>query len=345
MPEAHQIQGRQDGAADRWIGRVVADRYHVAAKLGSGGFGRVYRAIDLRGDVSVALKLIAAPFSDAEEAAFAARFAQEHAAIAGLDHPHVVRLLDHGRAEPGTFFVAMEHLEGPTLDEVIRAGGAMEAERVVRISIQLAKAIGAAHDHGLVHRDLKPANVVLVQRPGEPDFVKLLDFGLAGRSDIGSSGGDGTFGGSPTYVAPGQARGEGPDPRDDVYSLGVIVYELTCGRPPFSGDSPISVVLRHLDEAPKRPRMIDREIPAPLEAAILRALAKEREERFQTMREWIEALDDIRERTTQVPIAPRRSKVRWRGRASARLARTLLMLVSVVLTGLAAARACTPLEP
>jgi len=290
MGTARRLASYRSGSGvDPWIDRVIADRYRMLEPLGAGSVGRVYRAEDLAEGRVVAVKVIGPRPPVEEDPQWLRRVEALAAAVASLEHPNIARLLDFGLADESSFFVAMEYLEGRTLEELLVADAPLGFTRQLRIGRQLARAIASAHAHGLVHRDLKPSNVMVLA--GEEEQVKLLDFGIAGQP--GDAPEDPAAGpqGSPTYMAPGQARGDGPDPRDDVYSLGVILYEMACGRPPFEADSAIAVILMHVEALPKAPRMIDREVPPLLEAAILRALAKNRLDRFQTMDEWIEALE------------------------------------------------------
>ncbi len=302
---------REGSGVDPWIGRSLEERYFVVERLGAGSAGRVYRAIESPGGREVALKILEEP--DGDDAAFREAFEARTAAIFGLEHPNIASIFDFGRVGDGTYYVAMERLEGRTLEELLREKGALSMASLQPIAIQLARAIAAAHDHGLVHRDLKPSNVFLVSDGGE-EQVKLLDFGIAEPAMPSAAEASGVFHGSPAYIAPGQARGEGPDPLDDVYSLGVILYEMACGRPPFEAPSAIGVILQHLDEVPKPPRMIDRRIPPALEVAILRALEKERPRRFRSMDELVAALEAIGGETRPEETAPdRRPRARGKG--------------------------------
>ncbi|HEY0840870.1 MAG TPA: serine/threonine-protein kinase [Vulgatibacter sp.] len=279
---------RRRETADRWIGRVIASRYRLESRLGAGTGGKVYRATELERGTDVALKIV--EVSDHADPAEDEAFRERAVALMGLDHPGIPRLLDFGRDGDGVRFAVMVRAEGAPLDEVLREQGRLEFGLAVEIALQLAAAIQHAHIGGLIHRDLKPSNILLSKE--SVPRVALLDFGIAAPPGEGGASG---IQGSPAYAAPGQANGDAADPRDDVYSLGVIVYELVTGRLPFEDDSPIGVVMQHLQQDPKPPRMLEGGIPRSLEAAILKALAKDRGARFQSMAEWIAILEATRD--------------------------------------------------
>jgi len=308
--------GRQERsrAADRWIGRVIASRYQLVERLGAGTGGRVYRATALDDGRDVALKIVE---SQADPDDGGAAFMGRGAASMRLDHPGIPRVIDFGSDEDGVRYLVMERVEGQALDSVLRDKKRFDAPSTVEIALQLAGAMRHVHAAGLVHRDLKPANVLLSRAPDGAPRVTLLDFGIASAPGSGGAGG---MQGSPAYAAPGQASGDAADPRDDVYSLGVIVYELATGRPPFEGGSPIGVVLRHLHEDPKPPRMVIGTIPPRLEAAIMRSLAKDRSARFQSMEDWIAALESIRDELAKEE-PPDRTVAEWMNDAWSRFAR------------------------
>ena len=299
------------GSADRWIGRVIASRYRLDEKLGAGTGGRVYRATALDQGRDVAVKIIEHADRDGSS------FRDRGVASMRLDHPGIPRVLDFGYDDDGVHYLVMERVEGQALDAVLRDKRRFDAVAAVEIALQLARAIQHVHAAGLVHRDLKPSNVLLSRLADGAPKVSLLDFGIASAPGAGGAGG---MQGSPAYAAPGQSSGDAADARDDVYSLGVILYELTTGRPPFADDSAIGVVLRHVHEAPKPPRMLEGSIPRRLEAAILRALAKDRASRFQAMSEWVEALEAIRDGLAKEE-PPDHPVVSWMNDAWARFAR------------------------
>lgn len=277
---------------DPLVGRLIDGRYRIVEPLGSGGMGRVYRAVQIGLERKVALKVLPEGHADPRDLTFVKRFCLEASVTARLGHPNTVVIHDYGRSDDGIFYIAMEYLEGRTLADVLDADGALGTPRVLRIGTQIARAAREAHRNGLVHRDLKPSNVMLVAREDEPDFVKVLDFGLAKffvRADYDLSQ-SGAFLGSPQYMAPELLRNAPPSPRTDIYSLGVMLYEMACGRPPFAAPSSIAVLLEHASAQPKRPRLVDAKIPHALENVILKAMAKDPEARYASMDELLVAL-------------------------------------------------------
>ncbi len=293
MPLPHQRSVEQAlRFDDPLVGRLLDGRYRILQPLGSGGMGRVYRAVQTGLEREVALKVLPDGNAGAGDLGFVKRFCLEAAVTARLGHPNTVVIHDYGRSDDGIFYIAMEYLEGRTLAQVLDEDGPLPADRVLRIGTQIARAAREAHRHGLVHRDLKPSNVMLVPRDDEPDFVKVLDFGLAkffvrGDADLTHSG---AFLGSPQYMAPELVRGAPATPRSDIYSLGVMLYEMACGRPPFTAGSNIAVLLEHASAQPKRPRLVESSIPKALESLILKAMEKDPEARFTSMDAVLEAL-------------------------------------------------------
>lgn len=286
---------------DPLLGRALDDRYRILEQLGAGGMGRVYLAVEAGTERYVALKILPLALVDPRDPSFVDRFSLEASMASRLDHPHAVQIYETGRSREGIFYIAMEYLEGRTLAGLLEKGP-LPADRVIRIISQVARAIQQAHDRGLVHRDLKPSNIMLVEREGHPDFVKVLDFGLARfwegpagcKDSTDRANGDlshtTSFHGSPHYMAPEQARSERPTPAVDVYSLGAIAYEMVCGRLPYSGESPIAILLEQQKHDPKRPRLIDASIPHCLERVIVRAMERDPLRRYGSMDEFLEAL-------------------------------------------------------
>jgi len=265
----------ESAQADPLIGRTVADgRYEVLARLGTGGMGTVYRVRQHPLERMAVLKLIHREM--ASDATAVGRFEREMRVTAAIEHPHTVRVYDFGQIE-GQPFLAMEYLAGRSLRQELDRSGALPAERVASIGVQVAKALGAAHRVGVVHRDLKPDNVMLVDGYGERDFVKVLDFGIARSLDQGGAGfrtKAGAIIGTPAYMSPEQASNVPLDARSDLYSLGVVLYEMLAGTPPFVGESITALLFAHASVAPPPlPSRISR--PPALEAAILRLLSKD----------------------------------------------------------------------
>src|SRR5438105_14385561 len=215
--------------ADPLLGRTINDRYTIVEQIGHGGMGRVYTALQAPLDRVVALKVLGAGHDC--DPNFYKRFFLEASVTAKLTHPNTITLYDYGRTEDGVFFIAMEYLNGRTLSQAMQADGPLAQERVIHIAQQICRSLREAHALGIIHRDLKPANVILLRQQDDHDFVKVLDFGLVkffqGENPEGEITNAGTFMGSPHYIAPEQARNQGPDQRCDIYSLGVRSEEHT----------------------------------------------------------------------------------------------------------------------
>ncbi|MDI5969229.1 protein kinase [Streptomyces sp. SL13] len=259
-------------------GAVLAGRYAVAGLLGAGGMAEVYRAHDLRLDRDVAVKVLRA--AQAGDAAFRIRFRREALAAASLNHPRIVAVFDAGDEAGGTEppFIVMEYVEGHTLSDLVRDSSGLDVEQALRLTTGVLDALEHAHEHGIVHRDIKPANVMLSERDG----VKVMDFGIA--RPVGVSGmtvtGTAMVVGTAEYLSPEQARGLAVDARCDLYSAGCLLYELLTGRPPFVAESPLAVAWKHVEEEPLAPSTHVPGIPAACDAVVLRALAKDREDRY-----------------------------------------------------------------
>ena len=286
--------------ADPLLGRIVNDRYRIVETIGQGGMGRVYKALQSPLDRTVALKILAAGHD--RDPNFYKRFFLEASVTAKLTHPNTITLYDYGRTEDGIFFIAMEYLDGRTLSEAMQQDGALAQERAIHVAQQICRSLREAHALGIVHRDLKPANIMLLRQHDDHDFVKVLDFGLVkffqGENPDGDITNAGTFMGSPHYIAPEQARNQGPDQRCDIYSLGVLLYQMLTGKVPFTAPNPVDIILKHLHEAPVPPRQArpDLSIDPQMESIVLRCLAKERAERFQSMDDLLAALKVQRQR-------------------------------------------------
>jgi serine/threonine-protein kinase len=261
---------------------LIDGRYRVIKRLGSGGMADVYLVEDQQLGRRVALKLLYRHL--AEDVQFVERFRREASSAAGLQHPNIVSIFDRGEWD-GTYYIAMEYVEGHTLKEVIRERGPAPPEAAVDVVLQILRAARFAHQRGVVHRDLKPQNV-LIDLDGR---TKVTDFGIAraGASDMTETG---SIMGTAQYLSPEQAQGRPVDARSDLYSIGIILYELLLARVPFDAESPVSVALKQVSEAPVPPREIDPTLPPALEGVVLRALEKDPARRFQNADEFIEAL-------------------------------------------------------
>ena len=303
------------GVADRRLGEVLADRYRLVARLGAGGNGVVYRAEHVLMRKTVAVKVLHGELSRVETVV--ERFRREAEAASHIDHPHVIAATDFGLTEAGEFFLVMEYVEGRSLAEVLREEGRLSPLRAVRIGLQVAAALASTHAAGVIHRDLKPQNVFLVERADSSDFVKILDFGVA-RVRFGELQDPvitqaGMVFGTPRYISPEQAMGSGADPRSDLYSLGILLYEMVTGRPPFDAGDATEILGMQVTTEPSPLWMAadDPSIPAALDRLVLRLLAKRPEDRYQTADSLLDDLRAIESRVLSGRVErPRRSRDR-----------------------------------
>lgn len=265
--------------ADPLIGRTLDDKYRIEARLGVGGMGTVYRARHLLIDRTVAVKVLSQRF--VEDDAAQMRFRREAKAAGRLQHPNAVAVTDFGQTADGYVYIVMELLEGHTLREILAKEAPLDTARSVALMLQAAAAVAAAHEAGIIHRDLKPANIFVVQNSEVPSVVKVLDFGIAklasetlDEEEAHTLTQVGAMIGTPRYMSPEQCDGAELTPAADVYSLGVILYEMLTGVVPFSGSTPLAIAMKHTSELPRPPREFVSAIPEPLEALVLHALEK-----------------------------------------------------------------------
>jgi eukaryotic-like serine/threonine-protein kinase len=284
---------------DPMIGSLVGERYRVVSRIGVGGMGAVYRAEHTMMRRDLAIKVLLPELGGKEE--FARRFEREAESASRLAHPNIIAVTDFGRTTEGALFLAMEFLAGDSLSSVI-AAGPLPGERALKIVRQILRGLDHAHAAGVVHRDLKPDNIMLVERDGHQDVVKILDFGIAKVTEPTSGHGStgtaltqaGVIFGTPEYLSPEQALGEVVDARADIYAAGVILYEMLAGRRPFESEDKVKIISMHLAHAPPRIRDVSPavEVPIALEQVVLQALEKSRENRFATAAAFLQALED-----------------------------------------------------
>ncbi len=288
-----------EAGADPMIGKLIGGRYRVTGVLGEGGMGIVYVGEQQMGSTvrKVAIKTLHAHLS--KDPSVLARFHRECGTVAQLEHPNTIKFYDFGSTDDGTLYIAMEFVAGHSLADVLLKGP-LSPERVIKIMRQVCGALDEAHMQGIIHRDLKPDNLVLTDRAGETDFVKVLDFGIAARTESADAQKEqkltqqGMVLGTPPYMSPEQFTGKALDSRSDIYSLGVMTYEMLAGRLPFDADTPWQWATQHMSVQP-----IPFEVSAPaknipdgMRKAVLRALSKKKEDRQPTAREFFAELSD-----------------------------------------------------
>ncbi|MBK6922915.1 MAG: serine/threonine protein kinase [Deltaproteobacteria bacterium] len=277
--------------ADLLLGTVLADRYKLLTKLGEGAMGWVFLAEHTEIGKKLAVKVMRPSLCRLPEAV--RRFRREARAATQVGSKHIVDVTDFGTTPNGAVFFVMEYLEGgEDLGTLLKKQGKLPWPRVQHIMIQLCDALQAAHDTGIIHRDVKPANFYRVDMAGDHDFIKVLDFGIARLANPTDSivTQTGVVMGTPDYMAPEQAQGRHVDHRADIYSLGATAYALLTAGPPFSGKNEYDVIYKHLNETPRPPSSIARDLPDWVDGVIKRAMAKEPEQRYQSMAEFAAAL-------------------------------------------------------
>src|SRR6266540_484339 len=281
---------------DTLINTLFDGRYRILRKLGSGGMANVYLAEDEDLGRRVAIKILNDRYANDE--LFIERFRREAKSAAALSHPNIVSIYDRGEAE-GTYYIAMEVIEGRSLKELILIRGPLPIGQAIAFTFEILDALRFAHRHGIIHRDVKPHNILI---GGER--LKVTDFGIAraGASQMTEAG---SIMGTAQYLSPEQARGAPVTASSDLYSVGIVLYEMLTGKVPFSGDSAIEIAMKHLNELPKPPSKIRHEIPEDLDHVVLRALAKAPEDRYQTAEEFAEDLHRVE---AGLPLAPETSE-------------------------------------
>ena len=277
-------------------GELLAGRYEIERLLGRGGMGEVFSAVQRPLGRRVAVKILKTPDSPDDDPKFEGRFLREAEAAARLTHPNTITVFDFGQTDDGVLFIVMEYLEGNDVRTVLRHSGQLLPPRAIHVAKQVCKSLREAHRKGIVHRDLKPANVLLLDRDDDPDFAKVLDFGLVKfRGEASELTLAGKFLGSPRYTSPEALdRNKEVDHRADIYAVGILLYAMITGEPPFDGD-PMQVLSAHLHEVPQAMYKASpsAKTTPELEALVARCLQKDPDRRFQSMSALLSALRDV----------------------------------------------------
>ena len=290
------LEDVEDEKQETLTGKIVAGRFEVGELLGAGGMGAVYKARQISIDRACALKILKKEIVDNKTAV--KRFLLEAKATSRLTNAHTITIYDFGQTEGGELFIAMEFLKGMDLKEKLAQSGPLPLARAVEVMVGVALSLGEAHSINIIHRDLKPANIFLAEQASDPEFVKVLDFGIARAKDMTDGmtmTQEGTVAGTPGYMAPETIMGRDIDARADVYALGVILYELLCGEKVFAGDTPILVMTSHISQQPLSllERMPPGQVPQPLSNFVERCLAKDPDHRPNNAEEFRKELEAV----------------------------------------------------
>lgn len=275
-----------DTNMDKYLGTMLDDRYEILEVIGTGGMAVVYKAMCHRLNRYVAVKILRDELANDEE--FRKRFQTEAQAVAMLSHPNIVSVYDVSHSD-GVEYIVMELIEGVTLMQYMKKKGALGWKEALHFAVQISKALEHAHEKGIVHRDIKPQNIMILK----DGTIKVADFGIAALESAQEKKSDQTVG-SVHYIAPEQARGEQPDPRSDIYSLGVVMYEMLTGKMPYDGDTAEQVAMKHITGHPVPPQELNPDIPEELAAITLKAMNSDKNARYQSASELLRDLEDFR---------------------------------------------------
>ncbi len=295
-PAKTSLAARSANQPDPLLGREINGRFKVLSVIARGGMGKVYRAEQAPLGRVCALKVLHPNYQGDNDPEFHKRFFLEASVASRLRHPNTVTIYDYGQTDDGVYFMAMELLEGRTLHRLIREEAPLDGARAAHILLQTCRSLREAHGHGVIHRDLKPANIFLIHHDDDPDYVKVLDFGLVKSLDETNTGENltqtGLFMGSPKYMAPEQIRGERVSAATDVYALGVVLYEMLSGKVPFDRPNSVNLLMAHVSEPVPAMSAINPSAhpPPELEDIVYRCLSKRPEDRYGSMDEFIAAL-------------------------------------------------------
>jgi hypothetical protein len=318
---------------------IVDNRYTRTRPLGSGGMAEVYLAHDEVLDRDVALKVLKDKYAGNED--FVRLFRREARSAARLNHPSIVSVYDQGRSEDGTYYIAMEYVSGGTLKDRVLGEGALDPDAATKFASQIAQALGHAHEHGVIHRDIKSRNILLT----ETGYAKVADFGIARAATATTTSSQSSLVlGTPGYISPEQATGQSVDARSDLYSLGVVLYEMLTGTLPYGGEDPTSMAFQHVHGPLRSPREANPDIPEPLNALTAKLLAKDPEDRYASAVELADDLERVRsglsplrgateKTTTEMITAPLLSSRDQRGQRTALPPRVAAPIMEVFKSG------------
>jgi serine/threonine protein kinase len=286
------------GDKSDFIGRKIGGHYIIIEKLGEGGMGYVFKAKHTMLDKSVAIKVLREDFADNEDAF--ERFRREAKNTSRLNHPNAVAMFDFGQTEDNLVYIILEYIDGRDLKLILSNEGSLPETRAVHIFLQICDVLGEAHEQGIIHRDLKSENIMLCERTKKKDFVKVLDFGIAKLMNVGgrTTGGTltqkGVVFGTPQYMCPEQVQGLKMDQRSDIYSFGIIMYEVLTGSVPFDAGNPVDIMVKQVKDKPESLRKhANVKVSPALEKIIMKCIEKKPQNRFQNVQELKEALSSL----------------------------------------------------